>query len=384
MQITDFLRTNLGRAQRLILQPHRMQRARNFIAWERYLSSARRRRRLNRDRDFARRANQTLLQSELRDQRTVLTSHPTTLSLDPSSICNLRCPFCPTGAGFGEFPRTILSDHSFNRIMRNLRPDLIQRVELYNWGEPLLNPHLHEFIRFFSERHAETEVSTNFSQRDYDETYLASLVESGLSSLIVSIDGATQGTYERYRVRGNLERVLGNMTRLATVKRELRREEPVIFFKMLLNRHNQDEVDEARRLAGDCGAVFLLNEKFWCPDDQRQEWVAGDPEVPSPLQAYTLTPEATISTYCRQLWESVIVTASGDVHPCCLTYEAKHAIGNLEREDVMAIRNGARAVYLRRFVTGTDVGAPSFDNSCEHCTSRWCQVRQAGAGAVRN
>ena len=196
-------------------------------------------------------------------------------------------------------------------------------------------------------------VSTNFSQRDYDETYLASLVESGLSLLIVSIDGATQETYERYRVRGNLERVLGNMKRLAAVKRALRREQPEIFFKMLLNRYNQDEVDEARHLAEACGAAFLLNEKFWCPDDHRQEWAVGAPQVPSPLQARALAFETTISSYCRQLWDSVIVTANGDVHPCCLTYEAEHAIGNLallEKNDNSALNSAVFEVKRHRIL----------------------------------
>lgn len=364
----DLLRTNLGRAYRLVFHPQRLRRARNYLAWQRQV-------RENCRRDALRRDNQSLLQRELREQRTVLASHPTTLMLDPASVCNLRCPFCPTGAGYGDFPRTVLSPEQFSRIVGNLRADLIQRVELYNWGEPLLNPNLADFIRFFSERKAETEVSTNFSQRDYDETYLATLVTSGLSTLIVSIDGATQETYERYRIRGNLERVLGNMRRLVAVMREMRSETPTVVFKMLLNRHNQDEVEAAERLAQELGVVFLLNEKFWCPDEVREEWAAGDASVPSPLQGYTIEPEAVISTYCRQLWESVIVTATGDVHPCCLTYEPEHAIGNLANEDVMAIRNNERAVYLRRLVTRADVPAPEFENSCEHCSSRWCKVR---------
>jgi radical SAM protein with 4Fe4S-binding SPASM domain len=381
MAALDFLRTNLGRARRILLEPARAQRARNFIAWERHLAEERRRRRENQRRAYRRRDNQSLLQRELRQEASVLASHPTTLMIDPASVCNLRCPFCPTGANFGEFPRTVMTAESFSRIVGHLDPDLVQRVEFYNWGEPLLNPHLPDFIRFFSERHAETEVSTNFSQRDYGEDYLATLVASGLGTLIVSVDGARQETYERYRIKGNLARVLSNMRRLTAVKSELGSGRPAIVFKMLLNRYNQDEVEEARRLAAECGASFLLNEKFWCPDEARSEWVAGDAAMPSPIQAYTLEPEEVVSTYCRQLWESVIVAADGDVHPCCLTYEPVHAIGNLERQDLMSIRNSERAVYLRRFVTGRDVPAPAFANSCEHCTSRWCTVRRPSASA---
>jgi hypothetical protein len=109
MDAGDLLRTNLGRARRLILQPRRLERARGFLAWQRHLAELRRLRGANRRRDLRRRRNQQLLQRELRAQSPVLASHPTTLTLDPASLCNLRCPFCPTGAGFGAFPRTILS-----------------------------------------------------------------------------------------------------------------------------------------------------------------------------------------------------------------------------------------------------------------------------------
>jgi radical SAM protein with 4Fe4S-binding SPASM domain len=383
----SFLSTNAQRAYRLIFHGDRLGRARNYVAWQRHLAELRRQHRSRVARGRARRANQQLLQRELRQQATVLASHPTTLSIDPSSVCNLRCPFCPTGAGFGDFERTLLTPARFDRIISHLRVDLIQRVELYNWGEPLLNPHLFDFIRFFSLREAETEISTNFSHRDYDESFLARLVESGLGTLVVSVDGADQESYGKYRIRGSLERVLGNMRRLDAVKRELRSERPLVIYKMLLHRFNQHQVEEAARLASEHGATFLLNERFWCPDSERETWVArageraenGSPvEPPGRIQGYSTTPQEVISTYCRQLWESIIVTATGDVHPCCLTFESRHAIGNLETDDISSIRNSERAVALRRYVTDPTAAAPSFVNGCEGCTSRWCVAQSSG------
>jgi MoaA/NifB/PqqE/SkfB family radical SAM enzyme len=382
MPIGTFLSANLARAYRLAFHTDRRQRTRNFVAWQRHLATVRRLRRHHDRRHLRSRQNYDLLQRELREQRAVLASHPTTLCLDPAALCNLRCPFCPTGGGYGGFERTILTPERFSRIVGHLDADLIQRVELYNWGEPLLNPHLTDFIAYFSERSAETEVSTNFSQRDYEETFLAGLIRSGLTTLIVSVDGATQETYERYRVRGNLERVLGNMRRLAQLKVELGSDTPLVLFKMLLQRHNQDEVEEARRIAADCGAQFLLNERFWCPDDVASEWRARDPRSDAaPVLGYTAVPQEVISTYCRQLWESAIVTATGDVHPCCLTYEPHHAIGNLETQELAAVRNGVQAVYLRRLVTDPATPPPGFDNHCEHCPSRWCIASRPRAGS---
>lgn len=385
MNLGTFLSDNIFRAYRLLFQGDRRQRARNFIVWQQHQATLRRLKRRREARNERSRQNHELLQRELREQRTVLASHPTTLCLDPASVCNLRCPFCPTGAGYGGFERALLTPERFSRIMARLDLDLIERVELYNWGEPLLNPHIVDYITCFSERSAETEISTNFSQRDYDETFLSELVRSGLTTLVVSIDGATQQTYERYRVRGNLERVLGNLRRLAAVKSELASATPLVLFKMLLHRHNQHEVEEARRIAAECGAQFLLNERFWCPDEAAAEWRATGPAEaagePAPVLGSTSLPQEIISTYCRQLWESVFVTATGEVHPCCLTFEPQHAIGNLETQELAAVRNGPQAVYLRRLVIDPATPPPEFANSCEACPSRWCVARRPSATA---
>lgn len=386
MPVRSFFQLNVGRAYRLVAHGNRLERARNYLAWQRQrvqIESVRKQR--------ARRAarcleNRRLLERELREQRVRLESHPTTLTLDPASVCNLRCPFCPTGAGFGTFERTIMTPERFSAITSHLRCDLIQRVELYNWGEPLLNPHIFDFIRFFSERQAEIELSSNFSHREYDDSFLDELVGSGLTTLVVSIDGASQEAYGKYRIRGDFERIIRNLKRLAAVKRALGSEHPRVVYKMLLNRFNQHQVADAARLADECGASFLLNERFWCPDFERDRWVAtsepssasevaepGPPEVPpGRVQGYSTAAQEVISTYCRQLWDSVIVTATGDVHPCCLSFDDHHAIGNLANEDIETIRNNDRAVALRRYVTDPLAAAPLFTNACELCTSRWC------------
>ena len=379
------LRRSLGRFQRLVFEPDRLARIRRFLRWQRTAAS-----------DAAaqadprippeRAANRALVARELAGQAIVLESHPTSMTIDPVTACNLRCPFCPTGGGYTGLKKEVLTPEMFENITANLRTELLDEVNFYNWGEPFLNPNIFEYIRFFADQRTRTEISTNFSVDDYDDAFLERIVASGLTTLIVSIDGASQETYEKYRIRGSWSRVVGNMKRLAEVKRAHGSEHPAVAYKMLLHRFNEHEVDQARRIAHECDAEFLLNERFWCPDELRDEWIAEsvleshDEAIP---QGFTSDPGETISTYCRQLWDSVIVNANGDVFPCCLVFRAEDELGNLARQDIREIRNNPRMLHLRRFVTDAETSTPDFPNDCEQCPSRWCAVKRRAPSVAR-
>ncbi len=334
-------------------------------------ASARRRR--------ARQRNRELLQRELADEAATLRSHPVSLTIDPVTACNLRCPFCPTGGGYTGLKREVLTPERFERVMGHLQVDLLEEAILYNWGEPFLNRNIFDYVAYFRDHEVTTEISSNFSAEDYDDAFFERLVASGLSRLQVSVDGATQESYERYRVRGSLPRVIRNLQRLHAVKRAAGADHPRVIYKMLLNRFNEHEVDAARRIAEDCGAEFLLNERFWCPDELRDEWIASsvlashEEAIP---QGFTSDPGEVVSTYCRQLWDSVIVNSDGAVFPCCLVFRTEHSVGNLVEQDLEAIRNGPRMVSLRRFVCESTASAPDFTNYCENCPSRWCSVKR--------
>lgn len=189
-------------------------------------------------------------------------------------MCNLKCSFCPTGGDYSE-------------------------------------------------------ISTNFSVKDYDDAYLETIVESRLSELKVSADGASQESYSKYRVKGEFERVVHNMKRLKEVKKACGSDLPHVTYKFLLNKFNQHEIEQAKELAEECGADFLLHENFWCPTELRDEWIAD----PVRDKYGELTPQGiemrrgeTIHTFCRQMWDWVIINANGDVYPCCLIYKPNEAV----------------------------------------------------------
>jgi len=246
-------------------------------------------------------------------------------------------------------------------------------ANLYNWGEPLLNRHLEEYIRFFSRRSIHTRIHTNFSVRDEDGQRLEALVTSGLDELVVSIDGAGPESYDRYRVGGDFQRVTGNMARLTTVKRRMGSATPRLVYKMLLSRMNESETGEASRLAGELGAEFQLDRGFEVPPDLQKEWVAASVSGEygqSPPTRISAPATRGIQTECRQMWDTLVVNADGSLYPCCLVADPPKAVGNLVEQHADDLWNSPAMVALRRYALGLDHDPPATPNACEGCSHR--------------
>jgi MoaA/NifB/PqqE/SkfB family radical SAM enzyme len=72
-------------------------------------------------------------------------ARPLKLIFDPTNVCQLACPLCPTGAGILDRARGHAELDMFRRVMEEVGA-YVFFVDFYNWGEPLLSPRLEEFI----------------------------------------------------------------------------------------------------------------------------------------------------------------------------------------------------------------------------------------------
>ncbi len=306
-------------------------------------------------------------------------AYPVYMNLDTGPVCNLRCRFCNTVNGIGNLKKELLTPDTFKRIVQNLPLSSLYEVGLFNWGEPLLNPHLLDYIRFFARKGIRVVIHTNFSVRDHDEQFMEALILSGIAEVTVSADGASQEVYEKYRVGGDFKRVIGNMELLAKTRRRLESDTPEIVYKMLLSRYNQHEIDDARSIAESLGVRFLVQENLGMPEQDRAEWTAS--QVLSkygarPVSNADCDVEAAVVTECRQMWDTLVVNADGAVFPCCLVCSRDSALGNLTTQSFEDIWNGEKMRTLRAFVLDGAVPAPGFPNSCADCWFRDCTYRR--------
>ena len=132
-------------------------------------------------------------------QKSLHLGAPMSISIEPTTSCNLRCPECPSGLRAFTRPTGMLDPVFFKKILEQISPRLTL-INFYFQGEPFLNRHLTGLIRMAADKKIYTSTSTNAHYLD-DET-ARKTVESGLSRLIISIDGTTQESYQQYRIGG--------------------------------------------------------------------------------------------------------------------------------------------------------------------------------------
>jgi sulfatase maturation enzyme AslB (radical SAM superfamily) len=127
--------------------------------------------------------------------------------------CNAACGFCvinhPTKRAKGVMPMD-----KYMALVDSLAPyrDTIELFDLFGLGEPAIDPHLADRVRYAKEKgFRNTCISTNAHL--LDETKAGALMRAGLDTVIFSIDGASKETHEAARVRTGFERVVDNAVR---------------------------------------------------------------------------------------------------------------------------------------------------------------------------
>jgi len=264
---------------------------------------------------------------------TKLWGHPVVLTIESTNACNLRCPDCFTGSGEVGRAKSMLPLPLYERVLHELG-DYLLHVEFYNWGEPLLNKDIYEMIRLAARKRVSTIVSTNFSI-PFDAARARKLVSSGLGTLGVSIDGAHQESYEKYRVRGALERVLDNVRLVNEAKRELSSTTPQLFWEFHVFQHNRDEVEQARAMAQDLGMQISVD----------KGWVAGPEWDPEANFRFSVVPSLE---RCDYLWLRAVVNNDGGVAPCCGAFYKEDDYGSVADRSFKEVWNNQSFQQARR------------------------------------
>jgi len=175
---------------------------------------------------------------------------PVSISFEPTTSCNLRCPECPSGLRAFTRPTGMLEKDFFSQTIDEIHKDLLYLI-FYFQGEPYLNTSFLDMVKYASDKGIYTATSTNAHY--LNEEAARKTVESGLDRLIISIDGTTQETYKQYRVGGNLEKVIEGAKNIVKWKKELNSKTPFVFFQFLVVKHNEHQIEEIQQLAKEIG-----------------------------------------------------------------------------------------------------------------------------------
>lgn len=274
---------------------------------------------------------------------------PFILGVEPGNICNLKCPLCPTGAGANEAKKGFMKFELFKKIFDQLKSNLIT-VNLYNWGEPLLNNDLFKIIKYVKYYKKSIFITTSTNLNINDKSILVELLKSGIDEIIVSCDGASKETYDKYRVGGDFNLVMVNLKFLSDEKRRLGSNVEIVW-NFLVFKHNEYEIAVARSMADEIGVSFRIGLMRTSMKDEilrpHQEgikkdldWIPDNPEY-SAYDKVKFTTKKIIKT-CRKPWQEIAINWNGEVFPCCAVYGDNFNFGDANNDAIKKIWNNQK------------------------------------------
>jgi len=273
---------------------------------------------------------------------------PVSVSFEPTTSCNLRCPECPSGLRAFTRPTGMMEKKMFKEMVDQLSKDLLYLI-FYFQGEPYLNPDFLDMVKYASTKKIYTATSTNAHY--LNDNNARRTVESGLDRLIISIDGTTQEVYQQYRVGGKLDKVLEGTRNIIKWKKKLKSKTPFVFFQFLVVRPNEHQVDEIKKLAREIGVDevrfktaqvydFKNDPNQLIPDNKKfsryRKNNSGEHEIKNEL-----------SNHCWRLWHSPVITWDGLVVPCCFDKDAQHQMGDLKNKSFKEVWSDKEYVRFR-------------------------------------
>ncbi len=297
---------------------------------------------------------------------------PRAAVIDPINICNLDCPLCASKTQ--NYDKGKMSFETFKIVLDKI-PSLRVLV-LFNWGEPLLNPEIFQIIKESASRNIYTITHSNFSLKQKYE-FFERLVRSGLHQLVISIDGASQETYEKYRIKGRFDWVIENIKHTVTAKKYLRKRDPKIIWKFLVNKYNEHEIDKAKSLARELG-VEIIFDKMGLADDlpdisfpgtleeRKNLWLPKNQNFI--LDYYKNGNKLPINDKpCYQLFSSIVVNPDGKVTPCCWVTNKENVWGDLKFQSIQEIWHGENYKYSRSLFNALQYSGSVKKNICTKC-----------------
>jgi len=289
---------------------------------------------------------------------------PISISIEPTTSCNLRCPECPSGLRSFTRPTGMLQTETFRRVIDELS-DTLSYLTFYFQGEPYLNPNFLDMVSYASGKGVYTATSTNAHY--LNEEQARNTIASGLDRLIISIDGTTQQTYEAYRVGGDLQKVIDGTKNILRLRRELKSATPRVIFQFLVVKPNEHQITDLYKLAEELGVdqVVLKTAQIY-------DYKNGSELIPenTSYSRYQKLPNGTYAiknkllNHCWKMWHSCVITWDGKVVPCCFDKDAKFVLGDLETNTFREIWFGEKYEEFRRSL----MRSRSEIEICKNCT----------------
>jgi len=298
---------------------------------------------------------------------------PAVIQIEPTDICNLKCPLCPSGEDTTNQKHGFMSYAIFQKILQELG-DILIAAYLYGWGEPFLNKEIFRMIEACTAHNILTLIPTNGHCLQTLDEALA-VIDAGLTAIIIAIDGSTQEIYQVYRRGGDVEKVKRCAALIEEAKRKRGSLFPYTCMRTVITRDNQDDLPNIEQLARDLGVNMFATKTVGCKTHdkafrdfeptaanlRRFEYDGGMREERPPLQCIFPMRQPTIK------WDGTVIG-------CEFDYDVENPWGNIGEQEFADIWNSPLALELRH-----NIRSGKKSTFCEHHCPYQDRVRDSSS-----
>jgi MoaA/NifB/PqqE/SkfB family radical SAM enzyme/quercetin dioxygenase-like cupin family protein len=286
-------------------------------------------------------------------------TRPRKICLEASTVCQLKCPSCPTASG--ETGRRLgvgfLKFADFKKIVDE--NPWVSAIELSNWGEIFLNRDLVEILEYAYRRDVALFAENGANLNHLPEPTADALVRYRLRGISCSMDGASRETYRMYRVRGDFLNIIHNIKTINRYKSRYNSRYPRLIWQFIAFGHNEHEIEVARSMAQDLDMEFAL----------KLSWEDLYTEAFSPVRDREMIrreigldvasrsefrdrfgKEYMLRDCCAYLWRSPQLNHDGRVLGCPVNYWADY--GNAYREGLADVLSNEKMEHARGMLLG--------------------------------
>lgn len=340
-------------------------------------------------------------------------ARPLRIHLEVNDFCNLKCPHCPRENP--DIPKN--TGHIPIEAIRNLAPWFKRAtyVGLAGNGEPFLHPDIMEILEIVTRSGATPSVISNATLWK-KLGMIEKIAGIGPMLLMVSVDGGTKETFEKWRLKANFEEVRENLRELRAAKERKNSPFPIVNFISCLMKDTIGEVENIIDIAAEAGANVVIFQNMFpynklmeearvhdmdeCrraiakarkraePHNIRVDWLPMSVDVDErgteggsygyvtaedvefrlngEVAAHGLNNGSNLNGarrqhyHCDNIMHQIHVTVDGKIKYCCFWTEG--AIGDLTKDDFGDLWNSPQWQELRR-----DLASGIKRKPCENC-----------------
>lgn len=284
-------------------------------------------------------------------EKVIPLSTPMTVFLDPSSVCNFRCKFCPSGnMSLIYSTKRFQGKMDFNmykKIIRDLKEfdKPINILRLYKEGEPLLNKNFVSMVKYAKDNNVAKRIDTTTNGYLLNPTLNKELLSAGLDAIFISINGmSTEQLHKFAKVNIDFEKYVENIKDFYNMKEKLnvRCEICIKTNGELLTEEDKEKFYDT---FGNYADRIFIENIINCWPNYNVEANANI-KISKERGIYNQPLDGEVQV-CPYIFYMATINSDGTVSLCFLDWEHKLIIGDLKRQSLKDVWNGEKLLQYR-------------------------------------